>query len=189
MNRQRTLYSTLLTGLLLAGIPLVALARHNYIKAQDVRLELNSSISLPAGAENSHIWSEINMLNLSTLAGSDNFLRGQSVYVHMSKGPEKIAYPFAVTNDKPETTDTNIFAIKGKVSGRENDALFVRYNFESFLPSAKLKSYIRNNPNALSKTLLAVNDQGIARLVSVEISGKRFPYRDADSVALLGFTQ
>jgi len=189
MTRRQSLISTLLTGIILAGIPLMAMARHNYIHEKDVQIEILSAISPRAGAENFDIWSEINMLNLSELSGSDSFLRGQNVFVHMSKGPKKVAYPFAITGKMPEISDPDIFAIRGKVSGKEDNILFVRYNFETFLPPKDLKSVIRNAPNSPSQTTLAINDEGISRLVSVEINGEVYPYRKTVLPAPNGLTQ
>ncbi len=189
MNKKRTFGALILTGILLAGFPLGAIARHNYIQEQDVQIEVKSAISPRVGVENFEIWSEINFLNLEELSGGDNFLRGQTVYVHMSKGPSNVAYPFAVTSDRPITNDTSVFAIRGKVTGRENDSLQVRYNFETFLPSKDVKSIFRNNPNTPSTAMLAINDQGIARLVSVKVNGEIYPYRRMEVPALNGLSQ
>lgn len=189
MSRRRTLGALLLTGILLAGFPLGAIARHNYIQDQDVHFEVISAISPRAGVENFDIWSEINFLDLNELTGGDSFLRGQTVYVHMSKGPGKVAYPFAVTSDKPETNDSSVFAVKGKVSGRQDNALQIRYNFETFLPPNDLKNLVMSNPNTPSTVILALNDQGMPRLVSIEIDGKSYPYRKMDVPSLSGFAQ
>ncbi len=189
MNKKRTIGALFLTGILLAGFPLGAIARHNYIQEQDVKIEVKSAISPRVGAENFEIWSEINFLNLAELSGGDNFLRGQTVYVHMSKGPGNVSYPFAVTSDRPITNDNTVFAIRGKVTGRENDSLQVRYNFETFLPSTDVKSIFRKNPNAPSTAMLAINEQGVARLVSVQVDGKTYPYRRMEVPALNGLSQ
>jgi len=189
MNKKRTFGALFLTGILLAGFPLGAIARHNYIQEQDVKIEVKSAISPRAGAENFEIWSEINFLNLAELSGGDNFLRGQTVFVHMSKGPENVAYPFAVTTDRPVTNDTSVFAIRGKVTGRENDSLQVRYNFETFLPPKEIKSIFRSNPNKPSTAMLAINNQGVARLVSVQVDETVYPYRRMDVPALNGLSQ
>lgn len=189
MNRKHTIGALLLTGVLLAGFPLGAIARHSYIQEQDVRFEVKSAISPRVGVENFEIWSEINFLNLTELSGGDNYLRGQTVFVHMSKGPGNVAYPFAVTSDRPITNDTSVFAIRGKVTGRENNFLQVRYNFETFLPPKEIRSIFRNNPNSPSTAMLAINDQGVARLVSVDVNGETYPYRKTDVPALNGLRQ
>jgi len=189
MTRQRTFWTTIITGLILAGFPLLAIARHSYIQDQDVHFEVQSSVSPRADVENFDIWSDINMLDLSELSGSDAFLRGQTVYVHMSKGPQRIAYPFAVTSEPPENPEASVFAIRGKVTGREGDTLIVRYNFETFLPPNDLRSVIRLAPNQPAKTVLAVNNQGMARLVSVEVDGKSYAYRKLSVPELNGLTQ
>lgn len=189
MNKKRTIGALLLTGILLAGFPLGAIARHNYIQEQDVQFEVNSAISPRVGVENFDIWSEINFLDLTELTGGDSFLRGQTVYVHMSKGPGKVAYPFAVTSDRPETNDTSVFSIKGRVAGRQNDHLQVRYNFETFLPPETVRNIFLSDPNTPSSVVLAVNNQGVPRLVSVEIDQQSYPYRKMDVPALSGLTQ
>lgn len=189
MNRRRTIGALFLTGVILAGFPLGAIARHNYIQEKDVQFEVTSAISPRVGVENFDIWSEINFLDLSELTGGDNFLRGQTVYVHMSKGPEKIAYPFAVTAERPETNDPTVFSIKGRVAGRQNNHLQIRYNFETFLPPDSVRTIFLNDPNTPSSVVLAVNNQGVPRLVSVEIDQQSFPYRKMDVPALSGLTQ
>lgn len=189
MNKKRTFGALVLTGVLLAGFPLGAIARHNYIQEQDIQFEVPSAISPRIGVENFDIWSDINFLDLNELTGGDNFLRGQTVYVHLSKGPNKIAYPFAVTADRPETNDPNVFSIRGRVAGRQNNHLQVRYNFETFLPPEQVRSIFLSAPNTPSSVILAVNDQGVPRLVSIEIEDKSFPYRKMEVPALSGLTQ
>lgn len=191
MNRKRTFAGLLVTGIILAGFPLGAIARHNYIQEQDIHFEVISAISPRAGVENFDIWSELNFLDLSELSGGDSFLRGQTVYVHMSKGPGKVAYPFAVTSAKPETNDKSVFAVKGKVTGRQNGSLQIRYNFETFLPPNDLKNIMLRDPNKPSTVILALNDQGVPRLVSIQVDGKSYPYRkmDVPSFSFSGLAQ
>ena len=189
MNRRRTLITTIITGLVLAGFPLIAIARHSFIQDKDIHFSVQSSISPRADVENFDIWSDINMLDLKELSGSDRFLRGQSVFVHMSKGPGNIAYPFAVTSEQPKSLEDSVFTLKGKVTGRENNTLVVRYNFETFLPPKDLKKAVMSSPNTPAISVLAINDQGTPRLVSVELNGKTYPYRKMDAPELNGFTQ
>lgn len=188
MTRRRTLISTILTGVLLAGFPLMAIARHNYIQEKDVKFEVQTSITPRVNVENFDIWSDINRLDLNELTGGDNYLRGQTVYVHMSKGPNAIAYPFAVTSETREN-EKDVFSIKGKVTGRQENMLLVRYNFETFLPSDALRDVVYSTPNATSSAVLAINDQGVPRLVSVTVDGEVYPYRRSEGFALNGLTQ
>lgn len=155
----------------------MAIARHSYIQKSDIHFEFQSIISPRADVENFDIWSDLNMLDLNEMFGDNRFVRGQTVYVHMSKGPGNIAYPFAVTRYKPDSINRSIFMIKGKVSGIEAGQLLVRYNFEKFLPSSDLKSLVRTTRVQQGKTMIAINDQGVARLVSVSISGETYAYR------------
>ena len=190
MSRMRTLSASFMTGIILAGFPLLAIARHSYIEDQDIRFSVPSNISPRADIENFDIWSDINKLDLDQLSGRDGFLRGQTIYVHFSKGPNTIAYPFAVTSQKPENLGQNVFVIRGKVTGRENNNLVIRYNFETFLPSKKVKQLIHETPSSTAMVELAVNDQGIARLFAIEIEGKKYPYRKIEvPEALEGLTQ
>lgn len=167
----------------------MAIARHNYIQDKDVKFTVQTSITPRVNVENFDIWSDINRLDLNDLTGGDSFLRGQTIYVHMSMSSENIAYPFAVTSEKPEANKKDIFAIKGTVTGRQNNQLLVRYNFETFLPSGDLRDIIYARPNVKSSAVLAINDQGIARLVSVNVDGEIYPYRRIEGFALDGFTQ
>ena len=190
MTPYRPLMTTILTGIILGGFPLMAIARHSYIEEQDVRLIVPSNISPRADVENFDIWSDINRLDLDQLSGPDSFLRGQTIYVHFSRGPDKIAYPFAVTNQRPDSLEKNVFVVRGKVTGRDDSALIIRYNFETFLPSRDIKQLIMNNPSASVMVELAINDQGAARLTTIEIEGEEYPYRKIEvPAALEGFTQ
>ena len=189
MSRKRTFFSTVLTGVILAGFPLMAIARHNFIQDKDVKFEVQTSITPRVNVENFDIWSDINRLDLRELTGGNKFLRGQTIYVHMSKGPGTIAYPFAVTPEEPENIDKEVFFLKGRVTGRQDDMLLVRYNFETFLPTEELRDVVYSDPNAPSSAILAINDQGIPRLVSIKVEGKTYPYRRMDGFGFKGFTQ
>ncbi len=165
--------------ILMTGFPLAAIARHNHIQAQDIKFSVPISITPQVDTENFHIWSDINLLDLQELTGPDHFLRGQNVYVHMAMGPNSIAYPFAVTSTRPKTVGSQVFMIKGKVTGTEDQNLIVRYNFETFLPSHSVKSVVRENPGLPASARLAINERGQARLIGLKINGQDYAYRKA----------
>lgn len=189
MNRKRTVLASLATGVILAGFPLVAIARHSYIQEQDTHFTVEANISPRSDVENFDIWSDLNMLDLESLSGGNNFLRGQTVFVHMSKGPNNIAYPFAITADRPNVIDDAVFTIRGKVTGHQDAKLIIRYNFETFLPSEAIKNVVRSDPASPAKTILAINDKGAARLVSVEIGGNIYPYRKMELPSFESFSK
>lgn len=173
-----SLTGIIISGILLAGLPFVAIAKHWHIEAQDVRFEILTDISYKSGSENVDLWTEINTLDLSELTGADNLRQWDSVYVHMAKGPDLIAYPFGVTHEMPRVRrDGYAFSIKGTITEREGDTIKLRYHFETFLPPRPVRNLIADPDHAGTKIELAVNKQAVARLVSVNIDGVRYPYR------------
>lgn len=175
----------LLSGLILAGFPLMAIAKHRHIETQDIRFEVPSVMETKAGAENVGLWSEINALDLNELSGTDNIKRWDTVYVHMATGPGLIAYPFGISKDRPVAhKDNRAFSIRGKVMKRDNKTITVRYNFETFLPSQNLKSIVTADHNDDLMVELAVNDQSVARLVALTVDGVRYPYKMIETPVL-----
>jgi len=98
----------------------------------------------------------------------------------MAKGPDTIAYPFAITNNKPRNLEPRVFTIRGKITGVENNHAIIRYNFETILPSKKIRQRFKTIADTKSEARLAVNKQGVPRLVSLGIDGETFKYRRAE---------
>ena len=174
-----SLSGMLISGILLAGLPFVAIAKHLHIEDQDIRFAVPSEITSSYSSENVDSATEINTLDLSELTGSDNLKVWDTVYIHMAPGPDLIAYPFAVTHEMPNTRrDPYAFSIRGTVTEREGDIIKMRYNFETFLPTQDLKPVLESGPRTQTAQIeLAVSPQAIARLVAVNIEGVRYPYR------------
>lgn len=185
-----SLSGIIISGLLLAGLPFLVIAKHWHVESRAPRFELMSEISVLPDAENMELRSEINRLDLSELSGTDAVEPRDSIYVHMATGPGMIAYPFSVTREKPMSkTDGYAFSIRGSVVERKDDIITVRYNFETFLPSRKLEQKLiaRQTPNA--RIELAVNEQSIARLVNVRVDGESYPYRVIERPVLGGVNE
>ncbi len=179
----------ILSGIVLAGLPLLAIARHRHIETQDVRFVVPATVMPRSDVENLDIWSEINSLDLSELSGTNMVQRGDVVYIHMAAGPDKIAYPFAITPYRPDSDGTTFFSIRGKVTDRQDDTIIVRYNFETFLPPQALKTVVRQRSDYKASVEVAVNQKAIGRLLAVEVDGVRYPYRMIENPLLKGFTQ
>lgn len=181
----------ILSGVLLAGLPFLAIAKHWHIESNDVRFEVPSTLFSSFDTENVDSLSEINTLDLSELTGTDNLRVWDTAYLHMAPGPDLIAYPFAITHEMPNThRDPYAFSIRGTVVEREGDIIRMRYNFETFLPTHDLKPVIEMGAREQGATIeLAVNQQAVARLVAVNIEGVRYPYRVIEKPVLKGLTQ
>jgi hypothetical protein len=172
----------IISGVLLAGIPLLAIASHLHIESQDIRFEIPSALVPRANVDNIDIWSEINELDLSEMSGTDAISRWDDVYIHMATGPNLIAYPFAVTHDRPEThKDGYAFSIRATVIDKADKIITLRYNFESFLPTRELRPRLQTELSTRANIELAVNKHGVARLVAIKLDGLRYPYRVMDS--------
>ena len=182
-----SLTGVLVSGMLLAGLPFMAIAKHWHIEAKDVRFEIPTSVTTKFNSENVDLWTEINTLDIAELSGADHIKQWDTIYVHMAKGPDLIAYPFAVTHEMPRTIrDGYAFSVKGTVTEREGSIITLKYHFESFLPPRQVRHLI-TDPDTPNTTIeLAVNKQAVARLVSVNINGVRYPYRVLEKPVLRG---
>lgn len=185
-----SLAGTIISGLILAGVPFVAIAQHWHVQAKDDRFVVLSELYPLGHSENVDISSEINRLDLEELSGSDNIKARDSVYVHMAAGPEKIAYPFGISKTKTKIrSDEHAFSVKGTVRHKEGSVIDVRYNFETFLPSKDMTSALNSGTPSVVQVELAVNKQATARLVAIEINGQRYPYRVIEKPELNGLTR
>lgn len=185
-----SLSGVIVSGMLLAGLPFVAIAKHWHIEAKDVRFEVPSSVSTKFSSENVDLWTEINTLDISELTGTDHVRQWDTIYVHMAKGPDLIAYPFAITHEMPRAKrDGYAFSVRGTVTEREGTTIKLKYHFETFLPPRQVRNLITDPDNTNTTIELAVNKQAVARLVSVNINGVRYPYRVLEKPVLRGLPE
>lgn len=177
-------------GLILSGLPLLAVARHSHVENNQVNFSVPATISSRADSTQVSIWSDINVLNLSNLSGSDRIRRGETIYVSLAQGPNNIAYPFAVTHDKARTSiiDT-AFTIKGTVTEVDNNRLIIRYSFESFIPVGDLAKRLNQHPIIDATLDLSVNNQSVPRMTSITIDDEIYAQRVMDAPLLKGFIQ
>ena len=180
----------MIAGLILAGLPFVAIAQHWHITSKDARFEVLTELSVKPDAANVEITSEITQLNLSELTGTNNIKRWDTVYVHMASGPGLIAYPFGISKDRPRgRRDKHAFSLRAFVTEREDDLITLKYSFDTFLPSQDMKPLLRGATYPQTRVEVAVNSQSVARLVAVELDGVRYPYRVIEKPVLKGFTR
>lgn len=180
----------LIAGLILAGLPFVAIAQHWHITSKDMRFELPTELTASVTGANVEIKSEITQLDLNDLTGTDNIDKWDTVYVHMAGGPGLIAYPFGISKDRPKgRRDRHAFSVRAFVTEREGDVLSLRYSFDTFLPSQDMKPFLRGATYSQTRVEVAVNNQAIPRLVSVELDGIKYPYRVIEKPVLKGLTK
>ncbi len=179
-----------ISGIILAGLPFIAIAQHWHVESKDVRFAVPSQLEPQPYSENVDIDTEINRLNLDDLSGTDNIQVNDKVYIHMATGPDLIAYPFGISKNKARTRrGEHAFAIRATVTSREDREIEVRYNFETFLPSRNMKSVLSAMRNIPAAVELSVNQNSVARLVAVNIDGTRYPYRVIEKPVLKGLTR
>lgn len=185
-----TAAGVILSGLILAGLPFIAIAQHWHVQANDARFDVPSELAFYSYTENVDIKSEINRLDLGELSGPDNIRVRDTVYIHMAAGPGKIAYPFGISKARAASKrEEHAFSVRGKVMAREGTVIDIRYNFETFLPTREMKSAIEKPITGPVQAELAVNSQSVARLVALEINGKRYAYRVMEKPVLKGLTR
>lgn len=188
--RAPSLVRIFLAGLILAGLPFVAIAQHWHIASKDARFEILTELTLKPDAANVEITSEITQLDLNDLSGTNNVQRWDTVYVHMASGPGLIAYPFGISKDRPRSRrDKHSFNLRAFVTEREGDIITLRYSFDTFLPSRDMKPLLRGAKYPQTRIEVAVNSQSVARLVAVELDGIRYPYRVIEKPELKGLTK
>ena len=178
MTLKISIWRTLVCGAILSAMPLAAIARHLHIENSDDRLILEAKLLPITASGNYSVETILHSLDLTELNGPDRFKTGDEVYVHMARGPGKIAYPFAVTAQKPGADNTNTaFAIRGFVAQQIEDKLSVRYRFENFIPNGNLKANLAQRITTSATLELNVNDNATARIMSLEIDGKSYTHR------------
>ena len=179
-----------LSGVILAGIPFIAIAQYWHIASQDARVAFPSELVTPVDTNNVGIMFELNSLDLAEVSGTDNIHPFDVVYVHMQPGPGLIAYPFGISKDKPKIDkNETAFSIRGTVISREGSVINLRYNFDAFFPTREMKPLLSPGQARHARVELAVNKQSIARLAAVELDGVRYPYRVMEKPVLKGLTQ
>lgn len=180
----------IISGLILAGLPFLAIAQHWHVQASDARFTVPAKLSVHSYTENVDIYSEINRLDLDELSGTDNIRERDTVFVHMASGPGTIAYPFGISKSRARTrTEEHAFSVRGTVMARKGKIIDVKYNFETFLPTREMKAVISRSPSRYVNIELAANQQSVTRLVAVQIDGMRYPYRVIEKPVLKGLTQ
>lgn len=185
-----TVTGVILSGLILAGLPFLAIAQHWHVQAKDARFAVPSQLAFHDYTENVDIDSEINRLDLEQLSGTDNISVRDTVYVHMASGPGMIAYPFGISKTRTASKrEEHAFSLRGTVMAREGAIIDIRYNFETFLPTREMKPALASRVDAPVLAELAVNDHSVARLVAIEIGGVRYPYRVIEKPVLKGLTR
>ena len=180
MIRPISFFRVWLAGLIMGVMPFIAIANHLYIQSQDEKFEIIAQFSMRAGTDLYEITSELNHLSLSELSGADEFKRGETVFVHMAKGPEAIAYPFALTTHSAKAFDENAFTLKAVIVEADTETVNLRYNFEKFLPSRDLKQRLSQKISLPTKIELAVNSHSVPRLSAVIVDGQKFAHQVID---------
>lgn len=179
-----------LAGIILAGLPFVAIAQYWHIASKDARVTFPSELISISEAGNVAILFELNTLDLNEVAGTDNIHPHDVVYIHMQPGPGLIAYPFGISKDRPKVhKDEQAFSIRGTVTSREGKVIKLRYNFDAFAPTHEMKPLFFEGQSRLGNVEIAVNNQSVARLAAIELGGVRYPYRVMEKPVLKGLTQ
>ncbi len=183
------IWRIILTGAILTGLPLAAIARHIHNEVTDIRIELPVEIMTELGSERLLLKSSISTLNLKDINGADRVDVGDSIFVHMARGPDKLAYPFAVTRNSPTAENRSfVFSIKGQISYANADLVKVSYPFENFVARPALIDRLNDGPAKQSSIELIVKPNRVARLAAVKIEDQRYDHPVIEKPELFGFT-
>ncbi len=190
MSRSAPLFGFLLSGLVLSALPLVAVARHVHIDAQTQYLTLPVKVQYDEKTNRADISLEFENLNLDEMNGADAFLVGQTIYVHLARGPETVAYPFAVTAQQPRfNPEAQSLALLGTVKETKPDEVSIAFRFQSLHPTSEFRPILRRAAGGSTAVELAINKRAQARIHGLDVDGEYYPYRVIEKPELEGWTQ
>ncbi len=192
MRPSRSIARTVLTGLILSAVPVLSLASQSLNTPNTTTLLLPATIEYQDGGMQAR--SNLNTLDLSQMAGDNNMAVGDVVYVHIETSGAKISYPFAISQNRPDNSgvnsdannDSHTITLRGIVTDRVDDRLYIRYLFEALPKHAELSRALaqiektheeKREKKAGSKVELelSVNRRAVARVTAVRLDGKLYP--------------
>ena len=180
-NQHRSIAHILLAGMILSAIPALTLARQSFASPTQLQLKLPATLTQVSGGIEAK--TEINKLDLNQLAGSKNVAIGDVVYVHLNVEHEQadsaaygLSYAYAVTQNRPQLNDKRTISLRGVVTGRSNNIVFVKYLFEALPPTSEIKQAIGQN-SAKADITIAVNRRAVGHLKSVTVGGQNYSFR------------
>ena len=171
---------TVLAGLVLTGVPLLALASH--IKGAPT----DHTLLLPATVTQStlgpRLWLDISMLSTDELAGDDDFSIGDVAYVHNAVDGEALLYPYAISQNRAKITKGTV-SLRAIVTAVNDDVLMLDFQFEDLAARSHI---VRIGDDAQAE--VSVNKRAVARLKAITIDGERTPYDLMEKPVLFGRT-
>ncbi len=176
MKPSRSIARTVLTGLILSAVPVLSLASQSLNTPRTTALLLPATIEHQNGAMQAR--SNLNTLELSQIAGDENMVIGDVVYVHIETSGAKISYPFAISQNRPTHTDANTITLRGIVTDRVDDKLYLRYLFEALPKQVALTQALAHTEKKGENRVeleLSVNRRAVARVTAVRLDGKLYP--------------
>lgn len=183
-----------LAALLLLALPLSAIAYQTY------RIDTGTQITLPleirsideeALIPKMSLATPLNAIDLSLVAGANNFRTGQHVFVYLSPGPYNIWYPYTLARRKPEAgcDVTMCMILNGKVTGLDGQILKISYNYEDYVPAPAVLEKYKSSISSTKQITLAVGRDGIATVRALHLGGETISQRRIDMRALSDLTQ
>jgi len=174
----------------MAGTPLVAIARHFHVQPTDFRFHVPANISQTLGEDRISIKTPIHILDMSTLTGVDDVSPDDIVYVHMAKGPDFLAYPFALTRSRPSTTDSpEMFSVRAQVVKMDQNNVSLRYTFDTISLTSALDEALIRNADISVKAEITVRPNASPLLTAIIIGEDRYSQRVIVKPELKAFTQ
>jgi len=142
------------------------------------------------GEDRISINTPIHILDMSTLTGVDDVNPDDLVYVHMAKGPEYLAYPFALTRSRPSQNNASeMFSVRAQVVEIDQNDVTLRYSFDTAALSKTLDDALNRNTNKSVKAEIAVRPNAAPLLTAIIIGEDRFSQRVILKPELKAFTQ
>ena len=177
-------------GLILAGMPLVAIARHLHVHDSNLRIQVPLEISQTLGSNQIVLQTPLHAIDIDQITGVDEVTPGDTVYVHMARGPDRIAYPFALTRTPPDQNKSDhFFALRGWVRGINNSQITLGYRFDTASLSTELDQALSAQPDAQLSAEIAIKDKGTSLLTAIYVGEERIAQRVIENPELKALTQ
>ena len=160
----------ILSGIILTILPLISLVSYYQSDSQDVVLNIDTQFVETAAGKRLNI--PFNNLNLSALAGDEDFKVGDVIYVHSVFEKGRVLYPFAISQNRPEKSD-GVISMRGVVTQQDNNNVKIDYQFGAL--AQQLAKTITVPMIEDMKAEISVNSRAVVRLRALIINGTRYP--------------
>lgn len=187
----------ILAGIMIITLPLAAILYQSYRIGNGILMRLPVQISR---AQPVNFWdmspkvrltTSLNTIKTRSVAGQNNFMPNDKVFVFLSPGPNHIWYPYAISTRPPEQgcQVNECLALSGKIQSVRQDAIDIRYQYEYLAPSPELLQKLAYSHETDAEITLVVGKDGRSTVRALHIDGQTLNQRKIEISTLPGFTQ